>query len=225
MRVSLAERCKFLIFDLESVNIPQRLVRVVFALHFKHLEAFPAKGPQLCDSACHVFIKVRSAHHGIKLELDAKMFTPVSNLEKLPHIITISSANLDVRGLVERVTGYGQDIKMPAVFLKPGFRDLAAIADNRHTFDFDRFFAEDDKVTFSACQQSSLELLLGRCWGYPPRNFGYRNGSPPAKLSFLIPELLSIARPRLASSNVARCEVLAVWKQKPHSLLHFLVKW
>lgn len=56
-----------------------------------------------------------------------------------------------------------------------------------------------------------------RCGKNSRRNLGYKNGSPPAKLSFLIPASFSNFNPCFASSDVLTYELVSVWKQKPHS--------
>lgn len=58
-----------------------------------------------------------------------------------------------------------------------------------------------------------------------PKIFGYKNGSPPAKLIFRIPASFNIRIPFKASSKDTMCEVVAVWKQKPQDMLHCRVKW
>lgn len=58
-----------------------------------------------------------------------------------------------------------------------------------------------------------------------PKTFGYKNGSPPAKLIFRIPASFNIRIPFKASSKDTMCEVVAVWKQNPQDMLHCRVKW
>lgn len=58
-----------------------------------------------------------------------------------------------------------------------------------------------------------------------PKIFGYKNGSPPAKLIFRIPASFNIRIPFKASSKDTMCEVVAVWKQNPQDMLHCRVKW
>lgn len=58
-----------------------------------------------------------------------------------------------------------------------------------------------------------------------PKIFGYKNGSPPAKLIFRIPASFNNRIPFKASSKDTMCEVVAVWKQKPQDMLHCRVKW
>lgn len=58
-----------------------------------------------------------------------------------------------------------------------------------------------------------------------PKIFGYKNGSPPAKLIFRIPASFNSRIPFKASSKDTMCEVVAVWKQNPQDMLHCRVKW
>lgn len=58
-----------------------------------------------------------------------------------------------------------------------------------------------------------------------PKIFGYKNGSPPAKLIFRIPASFNNRIPFKASSKDTMCEVVAVWKQNPQDMLHCRVKW
>lgn len=56
--------------------------------------------------------------------------------------------------------------------------------------------------------RSTLQYLTSS-----PKNLGLVNGSPPAKLTFLIPASDSIRSPRFASSRGRIVELSEVWKQ------------
>ena len=69
-----------------------------------------------------------------------------------------------------------------------------------------------DTIETDSNLSSSLQNLV-----ISPMKSGYKNGSPPDKFSFLIPFSASFPIAIFASPKDATNEVLAVWKQKPHS--------
>ena len=129
-----AEELVLVVTDLKACNVPQSGVRaIVLALDLQHLEGLPAKWTQLGNARSHILIKVVPTHHSIEFEHDTILAAPIADSEKLLHIVAIPTADCDIRGLVERITGDGQDVEVAAVPTQPGFLDLTAVAHNGDT--------------------------------------------------------------------------------------------
>lgn len=114
------------------VTYPQCLLGIVLPRHDEDLEAFPTERRHLLDHGIHVFLEVVSADDGVDLELDGVFGTELAELDKGLEVFAPPTTDLDVGGLVEGIAGYSHDIERIGVFLKPVFRDFAAVCDNGH---------------------------------------------------------------------------------------------
>ena len=118
-----------------------------------------------------------------------------------------SAADEHVGGFVKGVAGYGYDIEVWGVGREPVFFDYAAVCDDGDGLEMELFFAVSVSLWLVRNIRVGVEAdlwvgVVERTYlTNSPRNLGYRNGSPPAKLIFFMPASARSLIPRLASSS------------------------
>jgi len=96
----LAKRLKLVVCDTNGLPRPFALFSSISPPTSRTLKALPAERFQPFNNGGHVLLPIEFADNHVHLELDAILLTLFADLAKLPHVVSASASDLDVRPLI-----------------------------------------------------------------------------------------------------------------------------